>query len=248
MITENGKWCPQGLEENDGTRIKTTGELTEFVNSVGFLPMFSNEIPGFSMEEHVTRHHWWSGDSNDPWEWRTILAKEGNVAYGKLFMGKAAFVSKECYPLLASFRRDGYDFDSRYEDGCASYKSKNIMDIIYDQGKQPTYKLKDMAGFGRGGIKGFEGEIGRLQMQTYLIIREFSRRVNKRGEEYGWEIAVMDTPESLFGEEAVRSAYSMEPKKAKLELCEYIISHFPKHLHGIDYTEKLTADSLMKLL
>ena len=68
-------------------------ELVTLLEQVGFLPLFSNEIPGFSVEEHVLSAAWWSGDpENDPWEWRQVLAGHPRVAYGKFFDRKAVFI------------------------------------------------------------------------------------------------------------------------------------------------------------
>ena len=44
---------------------------------LGFLPLFKNEIPGFSVEERTVAKYWWSGNvERDPWEWREIIATE----------------------------------------------------------------------------------------------------------------------------------------------------------------------------
>ena len=49
-------------------------------------------------------------------------------------------------------------------------------------------------GFGKGGEKNFEGTITRLQMQTYLCIRDFRQKLNKKGQPYGWPRAEYTTP------------------------------------------------------
>ena len=49
--------------------------------------------------------------------WKGEIAQERNIAYGKLFHNKAGCVSKKWYKYLANYRRDGYDFDARYEYG-----------------------------------------------------------------------------------------------------------------------------------
>ena len=46
-----------------------------------------------------------------------------------------------------------------------------------------------------------------LQMQQYLCVRNFRQRKNKKGEAYGWPIAVYATPEHLWGCDYVTSAY-----------------------------------------
>ena len=43
--------------------------------------------------------------------------------------------------------------------------------------------MKEKGGFGKGGEKNFEGTLTKLQMQTYLIVKDFRPRLNKRGEE-----------------------------------------------------------------
>ena len=60
-------------------------------------------------------------------------------------------------------------------------------------------ELKKKAGFGRSGEKNYLGIITGLQMQTYLVITDFHRRRNKRGEEYGMPVSVMLPPEAIWG-------------------------------------------------
>ena len=68
-----------------------------------------------------------------------------------------------------------------------------------------------MAGFGKGGEKNYPGVITGLQMQTYLVIADFRRRKNKRGEEYGMPVSIMLPPESIWGYERITAAYSEKP-------------------------------------
>ena len=44
-------------------------------------------------------------------------------------------------------------------------------------------------------------------MQTYLIIRKFERRRNKRGQSYGMAVSYYQNPEDLWGCEHVTRAY-----------------------------------------
>lgn len=46
---------------HDPYRIRTWQELVSWINEIGFLPLFANEISGFSVEEHVSPKYWWSG-------------------------------------------------------------------------------------------------------------------------------------------------------------------------------------------
>ena len=222
MANEGGEWFMRGLDWNNPYRIRTWKELINWINEVGFLPLFANEVAGFSMEEHVSSDYWWTGVvEEDPWEWRELIARSKEVAYGKFFDKKAGFISKEWLPYFANYRRNGYDFDSRYADGFASRREKKIMDfftaedkdgdIIWKEDEILSTDLKKMAGFGKGGEKNYPGIITGLQMNLYLVIADFRRRQNKRGEDYGMAVSVMFPPETVWGYDMVTSAYSEAP-------------------------------------
>ena len=231
MGNEAGTWIMYGVDHDDPECLHSVDDAIEYINKVGFLPLFRGEIPGFSLEERTEALYWWSGDvKRDPWEWREIIARRGGVAYGKFYAGKAGFVSREWLPRFVNVRRDGYDFDALYEDGKASMRQKKIMDLYADDlsdAEYYSYEIKARAGFGKGGAKGFEGTITSLQMQGYLVMRDFRQRVNKNGESYGWPVAVYSTPEHIFGHEHVRSAYSEAPAESARQILAHMREIYP---------------------
>lgn len=231
MPNENGTWIMYGVRWDDPECLHTVDDAIDYINEVGFLPLFKNEIPGFSLEERTVPEYWWSGDAEyDPWEWREIIARRGEVAYGKFFDKKAGFISKEWLPYFVNYRRDGYDFDALWEDGKASAKQKKIMDLYCEDLMDSEYysnELKKKAGFGKGGEKGFDGVITGLQMQMYLCVRDFRQRKNKQGEAYGWPIAIYSTPEHLWGHDYVRSAYEENPIDSAKRIANHIMDVYP---------------------
>ena len=50
MAVENGEWIMRGLPWDDPYRIRTWQELVNWVNEIGFLPLFANDITGFSAD------------------------------------------------------------------------------------------------------------------------------------------------------------------------------------------------------
>ena len=243
MAVEDGVWIMKGLDWNDPYRIRTWNELVNWINEVGFLPLFANDVEGFSAEEHVSPDYWWTGvRDEDPWEWREIIASSHRVAYGKFFDQKAGFISLEWLPYFANFRRKGYDFDSRWEDGLASRREKIIMDMLTgrDEDGDMTFpddqilstELKKKAGFGKGGEKNYSGIVTGLQMQTYLVITDFRRRTNKKGEEYGMAVSVMLPPEAVWGYEAVTAAYNESPAESYDRIVSRVIEKFPGAKEG----------------
>lgn len=218
----------RGLRWEDPRCIRSWQELIRWIGQVGFLPLFKNAIDGFSVEEHTSDRCWWSGDpEQDPWEWRQQIARGGQVAYGKFFGGRAGFISREWFPHFANWRRDGYDFDSRWDEELASMRQKRVMNLFTLRDEWYSFELKRLAGFGREGEKNFEGTMTDLQMSGYLLIRDFRQRLNKKGLPYGWPISVYAMPEALWGYEHIASAYSTEPARSRELIYEQVRGHFP---------------------
>ena len=216
-----------GLDWDDPSRIRSWSELIDWIDEVGFVPLFKNEIQGFSVEENTSDLFWWSGDpEQDPWEWRELIARSGKIAYGKFFDNKAGFISKKWFPHFANYRRDGYDFDSRWDEELATFRSKRIMDQFLEKDELFSNELKKLAGFGKNGLKNFDGTITSLQMQCYVIIRDFRRKVNKKGLEYGWPLSVYSTPEALWGYEHIASEYHQSPNESKRILYQQVCANF----------------------
>ena len=165
----NGEWYMMGCEKSDPKLLRTADDLLELLRHIGFLPLFAGEIKGFSVEEKTTAASWWTGNrAEDPWEWREIIAAGHEVAYGKFFGGRAGFISKKWLPYFANFRRNGYDFDARWEDGLANRREKIIMDrltrrdsdgdMTFPDIKILSTDLKKQAGFGKGGEKNYAND------------------------------------------------------------------------------------------
>ena len=239
MANENGQWIMRGLAWDDPYRIRTWQELVSWIREVGFLPLFANEIPGFSVEEHVSPDFWWTGDrEQDPWEWREIIAASHELAYGKFFDKKAGFISPEWLPYFVNFRRNGYDFDAAWEDGQVTRREKLIMDVLTEKNSDGdivwtdkqilTTDLKKIAGFGKDGEKNFPGITTELMMKTYLVTADFHRRKNKKGAEYGMAVSVLLPPEAVWGYESVTCGYTEEPIVSWERICDRVQGKFPQ--------------------
>ena len=105
MGNESGTWVMYGVDWNDPECIHTVEEATEYINRIGFLPLFKNDIPGFSLEERTVPEYWWSDDvDKDPWLWRTVIARGKDIVYGKFFDKKAGFSQRNGFlylPIIA---------------------------------------------------------------------------------------------------------------------------------------------------
>ena len=153
-----------------------------------------------------------------------------NCAYGKFFGKKAVYISKSWFPDFANYRRDGYDFDARYEDGLASHRDKVLYELIAENGPVLSKRLKAIGNYKKGGNKGFDTIITRLQTQGYVLISDFAYMVDKKGNEYGWGVAEYSTPEHFMGTSFTDKVYNRSPE----ESFEKVFEHFRQILPGAD--------------
>ena len=228
MDTIDGEWIMKGCRRTDKGCLHSPEDLLKLVREIGFLPLFSNCIPGFSVEEHTPAADWWQDDpATDPWAWRHVLAPNRFVAYGKFFDRKAGFVSEEWFPRFANYRRDGYDYEGMYGDGKMTARCKRILDVLELN--------EDAVGLGllscdirkRAALeKGFEGALTELQMKSFLIMSDFRQKRNRRGEGYGWFVAELETPETKWGYDAVNSLRE-KPEESWRRICAQLRRYFP---------------------
>lgn len=205
--------------------IRNMEDLQRAVEELGFLPFFENSIRGFSIEEHVDPRIWFTG-GDGPWEWKGPVINELGCAYGKFFEKKAAYISKEWFPDFANYRRNGYDFDARYEDGLVYIGDKKLYDLIDENAPVLSKHLKYLGNYRKGGNKGFDTMINRLQYQGYVLISDFRYMIDKHGNEYGWGVAEYSTPEHFMGEEFKNAVYVRSPE----ESLERLMDHFHRIL------------------
>ena len=212
--------------------ITSYSDLKTAVQELGFLPFFACSVPGFSIEEHGDNHLWYSSTDGDwkVWEWKGPMINDLNCAYGKFFEKKAVYISKDWFPDFANYRRDGYDFDARYEDGLASYRDKVLYELIDKNGPILSKSLKTIGNYKKDGNKGFDTSITRLQAQGYVVISDFAYMVDKHGNEYGWGVAEYSTPEQFMGDEFTESVFAREPA----ESYERMLAHLEAILPGVD--------------
>ena len=212
--------------------VRTKEDLIRAVERYGFVPLFANSVPGFSVEEHAVPEVWYSEGSDDwpVWEWKGPVIRECGCAYGKFFENRAVFISREWFPDFANFRRDGYDFDARWDDGLTSYRDKDLYELLAANAPVVSTALKARGNCGKGGRKGFETLITRLQAQGYVLISDFVYPKNKQGVPYGWGLAQYSTPELFFGPAFRETVYDKAPE----ESCARILQHLQKILPQAD--------------
>lgn len=199
--------------------IRTEKDLKEAVMDMGCLPFFTNSIPGFSIEEHVSPDIWFT-DEPGPWEWKGPVIRETGCAYGKFLERKAAYISPDFFPDFANFRREGYDFDSRYEEGLATQRENTLYNLVAENAPILSRSLKALGNYRKGGAKGFDPTMLALQSRCYVLISDFRYMTDKFGQRYGWGVAEYSTPEALMGTAFTDRVYEREPEASRDRVVE----------------------------
>ena len=214
--------------------IQSKQDLIDAVQRYGFVPLFAGAIPGFSVEEHAVPAVWYKKGSDDwpVWEWKGLVIRECGCAYGKFLEKKAVFISREWFSDFANFRRDGYDFDARWDDGLAFKGDKDLYELIDQNAPILSKRLKILGNYRKGGRGGFDTVINRLQAQGYVLISDFVYERNKEGQPYGWGIAQYATPEQFFGPAFREGVYARKPEESRERILAHLSRLFPQAGEG----------------
>lgn len=214
--------------------VRSRQDLVDAIETFGIIPYFTTSVPGFSLEEHCSPAVLWSDDDNNTWEWKGPVIRESHCAYGKFFEKKAAYVSSDWFLDLANYRRDGYDFDARYDDGLAKYSDKELFEMIDRKAPVLSKELRTDGGYAYSGRwqkvegkKGFDTSLARLQELCYVTTTDFVYTTDRSGRKRGWGVAQYSTPEKWFGPSFTEKVYQRSPLESHDRLLEHLISLFP---------------------
>ena len=218
-----------------GFYVRSKQDLIDAVQEFGIIPYFTTSIPGFSLEEHCHPAVLFNDTEENTWEWKGPVIQATGCAYGKFFEKKATYVRKDLFLDLANYRRDGYDFDARYDDGLARFQDKQLFDLIEANAPVLSKMLRQSGGYaysGRwqktDGKKGFDTSITRLQEQCYVIISNFVYTLDKNGNRRGWGVAEYSTPEKYMGEAFAGHVYERSPEESYERLLDHLAGLFPQ--------------------
>ena len=216
-------------------KICTFEDMKEAVREYGILPFFANEIEGYSIEEMCDPRVYF-GDEPGVWDWKGPVIQETRCAYGKFFKNKAAFITKELFPDFANYRRDGYDFDARFEDGLAKYKEQYLYNIIASRHSILSKDAKAVGGYIKPKVKGpdqweprkgFDTSVTKLQMQCYVLTSDFEYEIDRNGNFYGWGIARYATPEEFYGKYFTSRVYKRTPEESFRKILKHMKKILP---------------------
>ena len=142
--------------------IYSCAQLTELIHQIGFLPLLSSGIRGFSAEEAVSDECRYvllpDGGWDWPlWKWKGEIVTDGQCVYGKFFDKKAGFVSRDWWPDFYNYRRSKHPVP-----GEGSIEEAILM-TLRENGSMITRELRAACAFTGPKMRGkFDGYITRL--------------------------------------------------------------------------------------
>ena len=208
--------CVRKIMKITNKEIYSCAQLTELIHQIGFLPLLSSGIRGFSAEEAVSDECRYvllpDGGWDWPlWKWKGEIVTDGQCVYGKFFDKKAGFVSRDWWPDFYNYRRSKHPVP-----GEGSIEEAILM-TLRENGSMITRELRAACAFTGPKMRGkFDGYITRLQMGCYIVTEDFVYPLDKNGHEYGWGWSLLTTPESLLGVESCKCERSPEESRDRL--------------------------------
>ena len=190
--------------------IYSAAGLEAYIEEVGFLPLLSSGIDGFSAEEVVADDCRYvvfpEGGWDWPlWKWKGPVVTEGHCVYGKFFAGKAGFISTEWWADFYNYRR------SKHPAPAEGSIEETILLTLQENGSLITRELRAACGFDGPKMRSkFDAYVTRLQMGCYIVTEDFVYPTDKHGKQYGWGWSLLTTPEMLYGRDACLTASTPE--------------------------------------
>lgn len=236
--------------------ISSKEHLEETALEYGLLPFFANNVRGLSVQEMAAPGMLFGETTDDYgcWEWKGPVIRQQTTAYGKFFRNKAGFVSLELLPDFLNYRRAAYPLEpdskeemileiiEQYEKitstelkrlifGSTTYhrQATDLVDI--DAKRKITAPKESVPTKEKSGRHSLEGPLQKLQMGGRLLIADFQYKYTKRGERYGWGVALYSTPQLWLGANISKCDRTPE------ESFELLVTHLANKLPNISESQ-----------
>ncbi|KMQ32165.1 AlkZ-related protein [Bacillus cereus] len=198
-------------------------EACDYIHEIGILPL-SSCIPDYpSLESVTSKHLWYTGAKNDPWEWRKHFAIDGVAAYGKFIKKKSFIVSVRIFPFVKRILGDTRSMEERYSMGLITKDAVNIYNTIVKNPGIETRELKAVLNMNNKESKRtFDKAMVELQGFSDIVIPGFVKKLGDNGEEKGWNSTSYMAAESWMNDKNIPILIEYEEAKDQL------LSHFEK--------------------
>ena len=203
--------------------IRGFGDFRAALLRAGFAVGGENDEGIFSLRPYMDpslQYH--TGDpETDPWLWRVRVLEDRALAGGKVFSGKAGWISREWYPLFLAVRRRGKSLEELYADGLVSRLDREVYRTVAGAGLLPVHKLRERISCDKPSQ--IEAALSRLQSGLFLTVCGETRKLSKDGRPYGWPVSLVCTPEAFFPEDVWGDSLRISPGEAYARIREQVL-------------------------
>ena len=141
-----------------------------------------------SSDRETRPEQWHTGIETDPWQWKDRAANERKLALGACLSHKG-FISESLYPYFYAACHPRGAMEERWAEGAISYTEWQIWQIFCQNGEPDTGEIRRLMGVTKKqGANKVDNAMKELQRTFYITVSGNRRKLNRRGEPYGWAI------------------------------------------------------------
>lgn len=169
--------------------LTTYEDFVARVESLGFMAL-SHLLPGLpSLGGETPERLWHTGLDTDPWRWKDRVAEEKRLAYGCILGGHKGFVTQRMYPIFYAAFHPTLPMPERWAGGTVNQKTWRLWQLFEEKGTLNISQVRQILGISRKqGASAVDAAIQQLQHEYYITVDGNERKVNAKGEFYGWPI------------------------------------------------------------
>ena len=164
-------------------------EFVARVESLGFMTL-SPLLPGLpSLGDETTESQWHTGLDTDPWRWKDRVAEEKLLAYGCILGGNKGFVTERMYPVFYAAFHPTLAMPERWAGGTVSQTTWQLWQLFEEKSILNISQVRQAMGVTRKkGASAVDTAIRQLQQEYDITVDGNDRKVNAKGEFYGWPV------------------------------------------------------------
>lgn len=171
------------------TMLTTYEDFVARVESLGFM-VLSHLLPGLpSLGDETAESLWHTGLDTDPWRWKDRVAGEKRLAYGCILGGHKGFVTQRMYPIFYAAFHPTLSMPERWAGGTVNQRTWQLWQLFEEKGTLSISQVRQTLGASRKqGASAVDTAIQQLQREYYITVDGNERKVNAKGEFYGWPV------------------------------------------------------------
>ncbi len=169
--------------------LTTYADFLARVEELGFMSL-SPILPGFpSLGDETPEPLWHTGLDTDPWRWKDRAAEEKRLAYGCILGGHKGFITQRMYPIFYAAFHPVVHMPERWANGTVKQRAWQLLQLFEESSALTTGQIRQALGVSRKrGASAVDAAIQQLQHEFYITVAGSERKINAKGEPYGWAV------------------------------------------------------------